>query len=93
MRLTSRLKIMARLDIAEKRLPQDGRIKIRVRLENRSRELDFRVSTLPTIFGEKMVLRLLDKENLRLDMTQLGFEPASLEKFKRNIRSPTVWCW
>jgi type IV pilus assembly protein PilB len=86
--LTSRLKIMARLDIAEKRLPQDGRIKIRVRLENRSRELDFRVSTLPTIFGEKMVLRLLDKENLRLDMTQLGFEPASLEKFKRNIAKP-----
>src|SRR5688500_5627044 len=73
--LTSRMKIMARLDIAEKRLPQDGRIKIRVRLDGRSRELDFRVSTLPTIFGEKMVLRLLDKENLRLDMTQLGFEP------------------
>src|SRR5262245_41849304 len=86
--LTSRLKIMARLDIAEKRLPQDGRIKIRVRLDNRSRELDFRVSTLPTIFGEKMVLRLLDKENLRLDMTQLGFEPESLEKFKRNITKP-----
>jgi len=86
--LTSRLKIMARLDIAEKRLPQDGRIKIRVRLDNRSRELDFRVSTLPTIFGEKMVLRLLDKENLRLDMTQLGFEPESLDKFKRNITKP-----
>jgi type IV pilus assembly protein PilB len=86
--LTSRLKIMARLDIAEKRLPQDGRIKIRVRLDNRSRELDFRVSTLPTIFGEKMVLRLLDKENLRLDMTQLGFEPVSLNKFKRNISKP-----
>ena len=86
--LTSRLKIMARLDIAEKRLPQDGRIKIRVRLDNRSRELDFRVSTLPTIFGEKMVLRLLDKENLRLDMTQLGFEPQSLDKFKRNIARP-----
>ncbi len=86
--LTSRMKIMARLDIAEKRLPQDGRIKIRVRLDNRSRELDFRVSTLPTIFGEKIVLRLLDKENLRLDMTQLGFEPASLDKFKRNISKP-----
>ena len=86
--LTSRLKIMARLDIAEKRLPQDGRIKIRVRLDNRSRELDFRVSTLPTIYGEKMVLRLLDKENLRLDMAQLGFEPESLEKFKRNINRP-----
>jgi type IV pilus assembly protein PilB len=86
--LTSRLKIMARLDIAEKRLPQDGRIKIRVKLDGRSRELDFRVSTLPTIFGEKMVLRLLDKENLRLDMTMLGFEPASLDKFKRNIAKP-----
>jgi type IV-A pilus assembly ATPase PilB len=86
--LTSRMKIMARLDIAEKRLPQDGRIKIRVRLDGRSRELDFRVSTLPTIFGEKIVLRLLDKENLRLDMTQLGFEPESLDKFKRNISKP-----
>ncbi|MEW6127294.1 MAG: type IV-A pilus assembly ATPase PilB [Acidobacteriota bacterium] len=86
--LTSRLKIMSRLDIAEKRLPQDGRIKIRVKLEGRSRELDFRVSTLPTMFGEKLVLRLLDKENLRLDMTQLGFEPQSLEKFKRNINKP-----
>jgi len=86
--LTSRLKIMARLDIAEKRLPQDGRIKIKVRLDNRSRELDFRVSTLPTIFGEKMVLRLLDKENLRLDMTKLGFEAESLEKFQRNIARP-----
>jgi type IV pilus assembly protein PilB len=86
--LTSRLKIMARLDIAEKRLPQDGRIKIKVRLDNRSRELDFRVSTLPTIFGEKMVLRLLDKENLRLDMTKLGFEAESLEKFQRNIERP-----
>src|SRR5438105_2312133 len=86
--LTSRMKIMARLDIAEKRLPQDGRIKIRVRLDGRSRELDFRVSTLPTIFGEKLVLRLLDKENLRLDMTQLGFESKSLDKFKRNINKP-----
>jgi type IV pilus assembly protein PilB len=86
--LTSRLKIMSRLDIAEKRLPQDGRIKIRVKLDGRSRELDFRVSTLPTIFGEKMVLRLLDKENLRLDMTQLGFEAESLSKFKRNIAKP-----
>jgi type IV pilus assembly protein PilB len=86
--LTSRIKIMSKLDIAEKRLPQDGRIKIRVRLENRSRELDFRVSTLPTIFGEKIVLRLLDKENLRLDMTKLGFEEQSLERFKRNIEKP-----
>jgi type IV pilus assembly protein PilB len=86
--LTSRIKIMAKLDIAEKRLPQDGRIKIRVKLDGRSRELDFRVSSLPTIFGEKLVLRLLDKENLRLDMTQLGFEEESLERFRRNINKP-----
>jgi type IV pilus assembly protein PilB len=86
--LTSRIKIMSKLDIAEKRLPQDGRIKIRVRLDGRSRELDFRVSTLPTIFGEKIVLRLLDKEKLQLDMTKLGFEEHSLERFKRNIAKP-----
>ncbi|HKV40853.1 MAG TPA: type IV-A pilus assembly ATPase PilB [Blastocatellia bacterium] len=86
--MTSRLKILARLDIAEKRLPQDGRIKLRVRLDGRSRELDFRVSTIPTIYGEKVVLRLLDKENLRLDLTQLGFEAQSLEKFLRNISKP-----
>lgn len=86
--LISRLKIMSKLDISEKRLPQDGRIKIKVRVENRSRELDFRVSTLPTLFGEKVVLRLLDKEKLMLDMTKLGFEAESLEKFKRNISRP-----
>jgi len=86
--ITSRLKILARLDIAEKRLPQDGRIKLRVKLDNRSRELDFRVSSLPTIFGEKIVLRLLDKENLRLDLTQLGFEVESLDRFQRNIAKP-----
>jgi type IV pilus assembly protein PilB len=86
--LISRIKIMSKLDIAEKRLPQDGRIKIKLKHHGRSRELDFRVSTLPTIYGEKMVLRLLDKENLRLDMAQLGFEPASLDKFKRNINRP-----
>lgn len=86
--LTSRLKIMSKLDIAEKRLPQDGRIKIKVKFDNRSRELDFRVSTLPTLFGEKVVLRLLDKEKLMLDMTKLGFEESSLEKFKRNIAKP-----
>ncbi|HNU09143.1 MAG TPA: ATPase, T2SS/T4P/T4SS family, partial [Pyrinomonadaceae bacterium] len=70
--LISRLKIMSKLDISEKRLPQDGRIKIKVRIDNRSRELDFRVSTLPTLFGEKVVLRLLDKDKLMLDMTKLG---------------------
>ncbi len=86
--LISRVKIMSKLDISEKRLPQDGRIKIKVRVDARSRELDFRVSTLPTLFGEKVVLRLLDKENLMLDMTKLGFEPESLVKFKRNISKP-----
>ncbi len=86
--LLSRLKIMAKLDISEKRLPQDGRIKIKVKIDNRSRELDFRVSTLPTLFGEKIVLRLLDKEKLMLDMTKLGFEQKSLEIFQRNISKP-----
>jgi type IV pilus assembly protein PilB len=86
--LISRIKIMAKLDISEKRLPQDGRIKIRVKVDSRSRELDFRVSTLPTLFGEKVVLRLLDKEKLMLDMTNLGFEPDSLVKFQRNISKP-----
>jgi type IV pilus assembly protein PilB len=86
--LISRLKIMSKLDISEKRLPQDGRIKIKVKVEARSRELDFRVSTLPTLFGEKVVLRLLDKDNLMLDMTKLGFEPESLVKFQRNISRP-----
>ena len=86
--LISRIKIMSKLDISEKRLPQDGRIKIRVKVDSRSRELDFRVSTLPTLFGEKVVLRLLDKEKLMLDMTNLGFEPDSLVKFQRNISRP-----
>ncbi|MFN2529743.1 MAG: type IV-A pilus assembly ATPase PilB [Pyrinomonadaceae bacterium] len=86
--LISRVKIMSRLDISEKRLPQDGRIKIKVKVDSRSRELDFRVSTLPTLFGEKVVLRLLDKQNLMLDMTKLGFEPESLVKFQRNISRP-----
>src|SRR5438309_1922447 len=86
--LISRIKIMSKLDISEKRLPQDGRIKVRVKVDSRSRELDFRVSTLPTLFGEKVVLRLLDKEKLMLDMTNLGFEPESLVKFQRNISKP-----
>ena len=86
--MTSRLKIMAKLDIAEKRLPQDGRIMIKYKVDGRKKELDFRVSSVPTLFGEKIVLRLLDKENLRLDMTKLGFEPESLKKFERNILRP-----
>ena len=86
--ITSRLKIMAKLDIAEKRLPQDGRIMIKYRADGKRKELDFRVSTVPTLYGEKIVLRLLDKENLRLDMTKLGFEPESLKKFERQILKP-----
>jgi type IV pilus assembly protein PilB len=86
--ITSRLKIMAKLDIAEKRLPQDGRIMIKYKADGKKKELDFRVSTVPTLFGEKIVLRLLDKENLRLDMTKLGFEQESLKKFERNILKP-----
>ena len=83
--ITSRLKIMAQLDIAERRLPQDGRIKM---LLGRNREMDFRVSSLPTLWGEKVVLRLLDKSNLQLDMTKLGFEERTLERFKEAIYQP-----
>jgi type IV pilus assembly protein PilB len=86
--ITSRIKVLAKLDIAEKRLPQDGRIKLKARIEGRMRELDFRVSVLPTLHGEKVVLRLLDKEQLRLDMTKLGFEKSSLKKFEDNILKP-----
>src|SRR5688572_17584876 len=71
--ITSRIKIMSKLDIAEKRLPQDGRIKIRFQDGGEMRDIDFRVSCLPTLFGEKIVLRLLDKTKLMLDMTKLGF--------------------
>jgi type IV pilus assembly protein PilB len=87
--ITSRLKIMAKLDIAEKRLPQDGRIKIRFADgEGNTKEIDFRVSCLPTLFGEKIVLRLLDKDKLMLDMTKLGFEPDSLKKLEIAISKP-----
>jgi type IV pilus assembly protein PilB len=87
--ISSRLKIMAKLDIAEKRLPQDGRIMIKFKTaEGKKKELDFRVSTVPTLYGEKIVMRLLDKENLRLDMTKLGFEQETLDKFQRNIMKP-----
>jgi type IV pilus assembly protein PilB len=82
--LTSRVKIMASLDIAERRLPQDGRIKLRYN----QREIDFRVSTLPTIFGEKTVMRILDKDSLQLDLAMLGFDAWSLEQFTRAIHQP-----
>src|ERR1700752_2803789 len=86
--ITSRLKIMAKLDISEKRLPQDGRIMLKMQIGGKKKQLDFRVSTLPTLWGEKIVLRLLDKENLRLDMTKLGFEQESLTKFQKAILKP-----
>ncbi len=86
--IISRVKIMAKLDISEKRLPQDGRIMIKYRKDGKIKDLDFRVSTIPTLYGEKIVMRLLDKENLRLDMTKLGFEQASLTKFEKAILRP-----
>jgi type IV pilus assembly protein PilB len=86
--IVSRIKIMSKLDIAEKRLPQDGRIKIRFNESGTPKEIDFRVSVLPTLFGEKIVMRLLDKDKLMLDMTKLGFEPESLLKFETAILRP-----
>ena len=86
--ITSRIKIMAKLDIAEKRLPQDGRIKIRFSDAGQAKDIDFRVSCLPTLFGEKIVMRLLDKGKLMLDMTKLGFEPESLKKLETQIAKP-----
>ncbi len=86
--IASRIKILARLDIAEKRLPQDGRIKIKMKLAGKVKELDYRVSVLPTLFGEKIVCRLLDKDNLMLDMTKLGFERSSLQRFEKAILRP-----
>ncbi len=90
--IASRLKILAKLDIAEKRLPQDGRIKTKMKIDGKTREIDYRVSTVPTLYGEKIVMRLLDKEGLKLDMTKLGFEPESLEKFERAILKPYGMC-
>ncbi|MEW5746253.1 MAG: type IV-A pilus assembly ATPase PilB [Nitrospirota bacterium] len=83
--LTSRIKIMSHLDISERRLPQDGRIKLKL---GDDREIDFRVSTLPTLWGEKIVLRLLDKSNLQLDLTMLGFDERPLQDFMEAIEKP-----
>ncbi|MBI5379418.1 MAG: Flp pilus assembly complex ATPase component TadA, partial [Nitrospirae bacterium] len=82
--LTSRIKIMAEMDIAERRLPQDGRIKVKMK----GREIDLRVSTLPTIFGEKIVMRILDRGSLVLDLTKLGFEQEALRDFQEAISAP-----
>jgi type IV pilus assembly protein PilB len=86
--ITSRIKIMAKMDISEKRLPQDGRIKIRTAFDGKKKEIDYRVSTLPTLFGEKIVLRILDKDILPLDMSRLGFEEASLKRLEAAILKP-----
>jgi len=86
--IISRMKIMSKLDIAEKRLPQDGRIKLKMKMEGKRKELDFRVSILPTLFGEKVVMRILDPEKLMLDMTKLGFEQESLDKFQDEVTKP-----
>ena len=83
--LTSRIKIMSKLDIAERRLPQDGRIKLKL---GKKRDIDFRVSVLPCLFGEKTVLRLLDKANLQVDLTKLGFEQAALDDFMESLNKP-----
>ncbi len=86
--LTSRIKILSKLNIAEKRLPQDGRIKLRVQMGGRQKVIDYRVSILPTLFGEKIVCRLLDSEKLMLDLTKLGFEQLTLERWERQIDKP-----
>ena len=84
----SRVKVLSKLDISEKRVPQDGRIKLQVKVDGRMRNLDVRVSTTPTLFGEKIVMRLLDKEGLMLDMSRLGFDQDSLKKFEEAIFKP-----
>ena len=86
--ITSRVKILARLDISEKRLPQDGRIKMKMKIGGKMKDVDVRVSVVPALYGEKVVMRLLDKDYLMLDMTKLGFEPESLERFDRSIHRP-----
>ena len=88
----SRVKVLSKMDIAEKRIPQDGRIKLQVKVDDRMRNLDVRVSTTPTLFGEKIVMRLLDKEGLMLDMSLLGFEPRASRGSKRRSSGPGAWC-
>ncbi len=87
-KVLSRVKLIAGIDIAERRLPQDGRIKTKLTVNGKTKSIDMRVSSLPTIHGEKIVIRLLDKDNLMLDMTRLGFEPHSLQRFEKAIGEP-----
>ena len=86
--MASRIKILAKLDISEKRLPQDGRIKTKMKIDGRTKEIDYRVSIVPTLYGEKIAMRLLDREGLQLDMTKLGFERESLDRFEKAILKP-----
>jgi len=88
--ITSRIQDYGELDIAERRLPQDGRIKIKI---GGGKDMDFRVSVLPTLFGEKIVMRLLDKSNLQLDMTKLGYERRHCLTFRRRSINRSAWCW
>ena len=87
-KVISRIKIISGIDIAERRLPQDGRIRTKIDTPTMKKIVDMRVSSLPTIHGEKIVIRILDKDQLKLDLTQLGFEPISLQKFEKNIKEP-----
>lgn len=87
-KVLSRVKLIAGIDIAERRLPQDGRIKTKLTVDGKTKAVDMRVSSLPTIHGEKIVIRLLDKDNLMLDLTKLGFEPLSLQRFDKAIGEP-----
>jgi len=87
-KVLSRVKLIAGIDIAERRLPQDGRIKTKLTVDGKTKAVDMRVSSLPTIHGEKIVIRLLDKDNLMLDLTKLGFEPLSLQRFDKAISEP-----
>ena len=87
-KVLSRVKLISGIDIAERRLPQDGRIKTKLTIDNKTKAIDMRVSSLPTIHGEKIVIRLLDKDNLMLDMSKLGFEPLSMQRFEKSISEP-----
>jgi type IV pilus assembly protein PilB len=87
-KVLSRIKLISGIDIAERRLPQDGRIKTKLVVDGKTKAVDMRVSALPCIHGEKIVIRLLDKDNLMLDLSKLGFEPISLQRFERNIIEP-----
>ena len=87
-KVLSRVKLIAGIDIAERRLPQDGRIRTKLTVEGKTKSVDMRVSSLPTIHGEKIVIRLLDKDNLMLDLTKLGFEQLSLQRFDKAISEP-----